>query len=116
AAGRDPAQRLLRRRARPDLYRGPLPRWAIHSPVHRPRRPRLPARRGLAETSKGIMPDATYQLWNLVSNNIVDEYSSEDEALGLLRGCLEREGPEEIERLAMTPSHGEELQAIAAGQ
>jgi hypothetical protein len=58
---------------------------------------------------------SAYQVWDQRSNNIVDEYDSEDDALAVLAEWLEQDGDAEVEQLALTCDGGAGLQAIAAG-
>lgn len=60
--------------------------------------------------------ETTFQLWDRESNNIVDEYATEDAALAVLRAWLDQYGPEAIEGLALTCDRGGVLAAVAAGQ
>jgi hypothetical protein len=59
--------------------------------------------------------ETTFQLWDRASNNIVDEYATEGAALAVLRAWLEQQGPEGIERLALTCDRGGTITAVAAG-
>ena len=57
----------------------------------------------------------TFQIWDRTINNIVDEYTSETEALRVLQNWLDQYGPDELESLALTRELGGGMEPVAAG-
>lgn len=56
-----------------------------------------------------------FQVWDQTTNNIVDEYSTEAEALNALSQWQDAEGAESLESLALLRCGERDLEPVAAG-